>query len=118
MLDLKKLLTKILTHIKSSSALATASGSPSSSLCRCVKVGDVVDISGFYRRTTDITTAEVLFTVPNGYRPSSTLSIPAYVTNGNNVSLAFYVNIYADGTILQRAGNTMREVFFSGSYRI
>ena len=117
MLDVKKLLTKILTQITASTTFGTASGSPSSSLCRIVKVGNVVHISGFYRRTSNITTTETLFTIPSGYRPSATVQLPSRLTDANN-NISYYCNLYTDGTIRQMGGSAMREVFFCGTYTL
>lgn len=117
MLNLKKLLTKILTQITATTANGSASGSPSASLCRCVKVGNVVHISGYYRRSTNIAIGETLFTIPSAERPSSTTSIPAYLGTSTS-TLANQVAIYSDGTIKQNASSTVREVFFSGTYTL
>ncbi len=70
------------------------------------------------RSTSNITTAMALATIPEAYRPAETKTLLGCMVNNANLNAVYYGYANTDGTITQRLGNTIREVFLCGEYTI
>lgn len=68
------------------------------------------------RKSTDISTNEVLATVPSGFRPKVNYSLYGYFYTGGNLIAAYYGTIFTNGDVRQNLGNSIREVFLVGEY--
>lgn len=68
------------------------------------------------RKDTDISTSEVLATVPSGFRPTENYPLYGYFYTGGKLVVAYYGQVTTAGDIKQNLGNSIREVFLVGEY--
>ncbi len=71
-------------------------------------------VEGYFRASTNLTTSDVLFVLPEGYRPSTTFAIPAtFITT--TTTAVYHVYVKPNGEITQELGSTVKEGMFSGT---
>lgn len=68
------------------------------------------------RKSTDISTNDILATIPSGFRPTANYALYGYFYTGGNLVAAYYGIVNAAGDIKQSLGNSIREVFLVGEY--
>ena len=114
MVNLQALLNKLVRSV----VIATTSGTVNSNItvsraqCRLLKFGSVVFVTvGMGNVTSAVNTNTVLFTVPEGYRPSSQVTIQGYVGSSE---ANFTVDTY--GQIKQTLTSSVSNLFASGFY--
>lgn len=116
MLNIKKLLTKILnsfgtntTYVQNSYGLLRLTKDKATNTVRCY---------GYFRSSTDIGISTVLFIVPSGYRPKEQRAVPMYLTTGGGITTSYYGYANTDGTIIQQLGASVRSGFFSDEWSV
>ena len=124
MLNLKKLLTKVLTAVtvtEGTGTVASIYSSASVRVCRLTKVGNVVhmQLSLYVNSTTNLTQNESLFNIPAAFRPKSRTSVPAVLTRteSNGGVLPSALVIETNGNILMTNG-AVRGAFCSATWTI
>ena len=117
MLNMKKLITKILLRIGSNTAYVTASNGITGGL-RLYKdySTGTVRAYGYFRRASNITDTEVIFKVPTGFRSPYTYEIPMYLNTSSNASAAYYGTLSSSGDIKQSLGSSIREGFIAAEW--
>lgn len=113
MLDLKKMLTKISDKF----ACEEFRGTKSNAITRGDLYGTYDETTGkvslvfhFYN-SSDVQSSQILFEIPQKYRPSETKSGAAvYVTNAP-VTAAYLCSVNSSGIVYQTLGSTIRSGF-------
>lgn len=78
----------------------------------------IVHIEGYVSNVTNaIATSATLFTIPNDYRPSSGITVPA-IHSVNSALSIYFITFGSDGTIKQSVSNNTKGVYFSTEYVI
>ena len=68
---------------------------------------------GFLNSSTNVGTSQVLFTLPEGWRPYKSESIVVVYAASNGLLGLYYGAIGTNGNISQNAGSTLRNIFVS-----
>lgn len=77
---------------------------------------DTVRVRGYIYISTNISTSTVLFTAPEGYRPTSNFAIFMELTMESGATVPYYGIIKPNGEITQSLGNTVQKIFIDGEY--
>lgn len=117
MLDVKALLTKILSRFGSDNTYVSASGTITGGL-RLIKDKSTgtVRAYGYFRKTSNITTTETIFQVPSGWRPTTTWEIPMYLYVDGGTSASYFGSINSNGVVNQNLGSVIRGGFTAFEY--
>lgn len=73
---------------------------------------------GYFRRSTNIDMATVIFTIPSGWRPSANWWVPVFMYTAESKCIAYHSTIKTNGEYTQDAGSVMREGFTSFEYTL
>lgn len=73
-----------------------------------------VRIEGYFSSTSNLTSSDILFVLPEGWRPSTTFGVPAMFTT-NTATASYYVTVNQNGNVTQTLSSTTRMGFFSGT---
>ena len=108
MIDVKKLLTKIINRFGAETFTGTRSNAISRGDCYGIydKASDTVRINFYFYNTSSIPSSYILFTIPQKYRPKATkYGTAMYVTTGGTSAYQCY--IATNGSIYQNLGSTI-----------
>lgn len=119
MIDVKKLLTKILQSLipsEASGTLGTTTVVTSSDNHRCylVKTGKTVRAYigiGYHNGTTQLGSGTTFFTIPEGYRPSSQKIFPAIAYRATGVTICANVVINTNGVVTQSTAANITAIY-------
>lgn len=121
MLNLKKLLTKILDNFTTVEFSCPKNASISRGNCqgRYSKATGMVTIQFACNSTTDIATTQELFNIPTAYRPSADKAGFGMLRNSANTASATELRARASsGSIVQLGSGTTRSVFGVIEYKL
>lgn len=119
MLDVKALLTKVLSRFGNDYTYITASSGITGGL-RLFKDKSTGTIRayGYFRKSSNITQSDVIFQLPTGWRPSGGWEIPMFFWTSGGIAAAYYGILATDGTIKQSLGSTIREGYMTFEYTL
>ena len=117
MLNLKKLLIKMLGRVGSEMTYTTALNGITGGL-RLWKDHSTgtVRCYGYFRRATNISDGTVIFTVPSGFRPPSNYEVPMFLYSSTGVNAGYYGTLHTNGNMYQNLGATIREGYVSAEW--
>lgn len=119
MLNVKKLLTKIISKFSIEEFMLTAYNGfdMAYGYGRYDKSTDSVRIYFVGIDSSNLPQNSALFTVPSKYRPAEAYGVPIIYTASTGAGL-YYASLLTDGTIVQSAGSTLRGVLGLAEYKL
>lgn len=72
---------------------------------------------GYFRRSTNIDSSTVIFTIPSGWRPSANWWVPVIISATTGV-VAYHSTIKTNGEYTQDVGSVIREGFTAFEYTL
>lgn len=118
MLNQKKLDNKILTAKERFSATLNSNATDGTFDGVYDDASGIAQINCTARFGVDVSTNATIYTLPSGYRPKVSTSVPAIVVTSGGTIVAFFASINIDGSIKQLASGSARQIYICGSYKV
>lgn len=107
--DVNPIHTHFVTFTTGSGLTGTANGIFDPRTC-------TVRVRGYIYMAENITTSKVLFTAPDGFRPTSNFPIFMECTMENGSTVPYFGTVKQNGEITQNLGNTVQKILLTGEY--